>query len=52
MELKTPVTDFRFSYIEDLVNNSAPWSLPINTLSTPIRVELPVANINRYSQAS
>lgn len=50
MELKTPVTDFRFSYIEDLVNNSAPWSLPINTLSTPIRVELPVANINRYSQ--
>lgn len=41
MNFKTPVTDFKFSYIQ---------GSPINTLNIPIRVELPVTDIRSYAQ--
>ena len=41
MAIKTPVTDFKLSYI----NGS-----PISILNRPIRVELPVAGITAYAQ--
>lgn len=50
MELKTPITDFRFSYIEDSNNNTSSWYTPLSVLSAPIKVEISVANINKYSQ--
>lgn len=42
MQIKTAVTDFRFSYIQG--------AGLINKINVPIRVELPVANINNYVQ--
>ncbi|MGI6084731.1 MAG: fibronectin type III domain-containing protein, partial [Acetivibrionales bacterium] len=41
MQIKTPVTDFKFSYIQ---------GGQISMLNLPIRVELPVADITNYAQ--
>lgn len=56
MDIKTPITDLKFSYIQNYnpVSPSgsfgSPWHNPIQMLNRSIRVELPVNGISNYAQ--
>ncbi|HZJ82656.1 MAG TPA: fibronectin type III domain-containing protein, partial [Clostridia bacterium] len=50
MEPKAPTTDFKFSYINNLDDSNNSWTSPIGMLNKPIRVEIPIEGISKYSQ--